>query len=765
MPLSIETSSTFFADAPAHRVYYRLAWSDPWSELPYLYASEIEFVAAPAISRARLVWDYGIAMRAGETEFAEVDPLEFTQSYIKIEIDQPADSGGAPRPPLEWFGRAQEMVRDRTGEITDSGLTAKTGRLEFECAGLEAELLRAYVTSSIVENPEGVGGGVPTQKIGRAVAFNRAKGYKCETAYTIRGNMSKAPQDKGARVFAGTLDNAEVWTASEIIRYLLAYHTPTDPYGVPNIPWELDDTQLETLDWAKPPLDVHGRNLKEILDTLIDRRRLVSYTVRVEPDGDGGPDRAIVRVFTFLDSPLTLPDGTVIYPNPAKRELWIDTANDVQSCVTRQSALHKVDRVRVVGDFIGSCFTISAKDATLVADWENTDEVKYETAASGDPGYGPDRADKELQNERVRLGNALRRVYRYFCLPANFIGLSGDGEGLSSGYFILPKIPPDGRPFAEIAVRGELEPFWLAGMRFEPHLPLKLNWDYSGTKIGDGKPTDNSPPGSDPEFLQPFVLLKLPNTEEKDSDGAALTRYEQLDNLNRMARFERAAAGGRQWSANTAMQRHKAGIIVDVQHPHGCGQHVLAKADFSGRPISEVSEIEPECDWHDNLLATVYWKSDREVEIVWPADGDLDAGQDVREQRIELGPDYRLDYLPPKTVVACEKGELVRTDSGGFVRDDRDKMKNLARLAYAWYRRDRLAFSLVYHQVAQYVFVGDLITQIGDPDNPETVSSVVTRVAIHLDEQTTTIQTDFGQLDVRNFVKPDIDSLPSHLIL
>lgn len=76
-----------------------------------------------------------------------------------------------------------------------------------------------------------------------------------------------------------------------------------------------------------------------------------------------------------------------------------------------------------------------------------------------------------------------------------------------------------------------------------------------------------------------------------------------------------------------------------------------------------------------------------------------------------------------------------RTDTGGYIRDDRPKLKQIARMAYEWYGKLRQSIQFSTSLVNKVVQIGDLIVSIGDPDlagdvNVEDINSVVSSVRV-----------------------------------
>lgn len=743
--ISTDVGRRFF-DSPGHQVYVRQKWTDNWTLAPDLYAVEVQAVAAPSIGRARLVRDYGQVLKPAADQFASVGVTNYVGYWVKVVIDQPADFvSGDPREPDRWHGRIWEQPDERRGTFADTlqGIPDEgvSGVEHYTAYELLFELSRQYIRSSVVETSDG------EQTIGRAIAFNRSKGDVHETPFDVRGNRSQEDGEKETKIFARDLKDAELWTASDIVKYLLAYHTANDQNGEPEVEWEYNPGGADFLVWHKPAVDCQGATIKQILDGLIDRRLLSGYCVEVQNDeaeDETSPgERVIVRPFTFAVEPITVYDDTTLPANESQKTLDFDSSFDVDEAIATTSLLHKVERVRVIGGRVSVVMTLAALDETLDKHWTSDQQSDYNAAASGEPGYSSlKRPEKELANDRFRMRDELRRVFRYFGLPDNWDGQVGDGVG-GAKHPAKPKFDPTtGQPTAESS------PFWQAGIRFESQLPLRTDIDYVKADLEPGDLTDNRPPGGEPEFKTPFAAIKVENDAEDNE------KYMPIGDLG-IGRVEGEYDGGRGWSAAVRMQLQGAGVVVNVQGSNTpAAQHSIAKADFVKRPKSECEEIDADLDWQDNLLVTVHWLTDDFVEAVWPEDNDLGEADVIREKLIKLGDDFRLVYVAPGTVVDVKDGDLKRTDNGGFIHDDRERMKGLAKIAWEWYKRPRRAFSLSYRQVLKIASIGDMITRIGPDDDSTQVNTVVTAISIDLVGQRTTLSTDFGEIDVAGLQKP-----------
>ncbi|MBL9125830.1 MAG: hypothetical protein JNG90_19470 [Planctomycetaceae bacterium] len=733
-------------DPPIHRVYTRARWDNPWTLNPHLRCTWCQFACSPDISRAELEYEFGQILRPGAVRFEDYAPLEINTHFVKIEIeitDQPGEEPSFVR----WYGRIWEMETDRGGIHSDliDGMLKQTpmGNQRFDCLGLEFELDRLHLESSVVERsgdyeaPEDV-----VARVNRVIGINRGGGNSWSSDLHAEPNRSPQRSTSSPYVFAYFLYEAELWRANEFLEYLLIYHVPGP------IAWMIDpDGQLEFLKWWAPTLELTGLTIKQVFDTLIDRRRLSTWTVRVvEQEND--VDKVLIHVASLTPNDITSQfDGQVLPGNPNQKTLDFDRAFDVQAAVHVESALHVADYVKVVGSRRTSTFTVhSVRDTNLYPGWSDGEQQLYNQGASNRPEYAnADRSTKERMNDIARAEPAVRRVFTHFELTYTWRGrVNSPIDGDWGEFVVNPKLDASGDPTTESAE------FWHEGIRFAQYLPLKVDVDYSQS-VTDPPPFPGIPADAETRYMSPFAVVKFPLDRQSESDPDYEAVY--LHKVAAQSRDELEGDGGRAWSGGLTIRDDAPGFIIEIASPN---QHKIGKSDTSDNlwqdrvfvPLPDVEEIEPEVRWYKDLFVTVCWPTDGYVEVVWPENAQVDEGIG---KRIELGDEYRLDYLAPRTVTGLQDGKMLINADGGFVRDDRAKMRSLAQVAYEWYSRKRQAFSLTISQLFPGLLVGDLITQIGSGDHTVTVNSAVTGIKYDLVGMTTAIATDFGDLDLHAF--------------
>jgi hypothetical protein len=690
---------------PSHRVYAREAWGAAWGVVPYLYANWVYWGCSPEPARAELAWRYGTGIQAGESAPADYAPVDLVGQYIKIEIDQ-EDAEGNPADPLLWHGLVDETGDVQFGTSAD---LAPSGSQTLVCHGLETLLDRTYVTASWCLDAGG-----EEMRIGRGLQFNADHDFLDPLKTPLQrssqryGNRSINAGPKLCYLFATDLATAKLWSTWDIVMYLFGYFCPAGPGGEATIPWGLTGRALDLIyDWDSPIVKADGISVKKILDQLFDRRRLYTWRVVVEDD------EPKIDVFNFNHAPIMLPSGAVQRENADTAALSYDLAVDVHHASLKQSTLHRADRVVCRGSRKRACFTIAAADGTLEPDWKDQDETAYEAGPSGIGSLNV--IEREFRVRNYRREDRFHRVYAAFRVPRDWDHQVGDGAG---GDWKKPFFPDDEE-------RGAEKIYWP-----EAHLERQL---IPGL-------IEAAPDQSPEDALEMAAWIK---THEE----SGLPRYQHVEKirLNRtMAFLEDLPLID--FSCSIRPQERALGIWVKASGGGEWGQEAIAKTDFT--QLEGIDRIAPPLDWRE-MAVTVALDLDSRVEGAWPPLTEFQ-GQTIEVARvlvIDLGDHYRLDYVAPQTVKGCVDGELQREDMGGYYRDDRQKLQDIARLVYEWYARDRKALTLVLRDIALPAGVGTILTTVNRAGEQIDVYTPVTSIHVDLVGGVTTLQTDFAELD------------------
>lgn len=717
-------------DALDHAVYVKDHWNHDWGDpVPYLFAERVTFSVAPAISHAELSYRAGDKiMRHDQTSFDSYPRLSLQGKYVRISINQSDDSV------VRWYGTIVDRDEMLLGMDASAGNPERDSRQTFIAYGLEFLLDRRYITTSAVEREDG-----SVDLINRAIGFNLGPGAERDRKRAENSSINKGPDD--AFVFAKSLHegDASFWNADDIIQYLTAYHMPADIDENQQIPWYYNDT-VEQLPFIAPSMQVHGRTVREVLNMLMDRRRGLSWALNVSDD----ETRVEIVPISFGETDIHLPSGDGFIPaNFSQKAMNFDTELRARESRLITSRANVYKSVIARGERRGAVFTCSHGDSTH--DWVNFDknwtadlEDDYIEAASGDPAYAslPDWIAQQTANQEARRKTKLESVYRFFAIPETWDGKTNSGH---------PTILQDD-------FSGGQRQIWIPGLRFEHHLPMYDGVDYTGSAIADGTPASFLPDDELGDFLRPTAWIDT---------GADAHVYERVDRLGLGLKEGLISPEtlARSYAMGLRMHKDDLGFSVDV---HGAPQLVIAKDDFIPADDNgpDSNDWQADSDWK-KLLVTVYMLSDDYAEGQWPdLDNDAD-GEDVHQVLVIQVQNYFCDYVLKDTVLDTDtNGQLMTVTQSGYVRDDRDKLQDMARLAYEWYSVERIALDVTFHSLDASVGapdndtlnIGDMITTLGQ-DSFETCNSVVTEISFDTRAQTRTIKTQFVELDVASLAR------------
>jgi len=708
---------------PLQTVYAKAAWADDWVEQPHLYCTLCKWSLSPEIPTATLVWRYGVGQRPGDGIFVNVARKSLSRYYVKISYSH-ADFTSTN----DWYGGI-EIEGDSRGGSDVGGIA--TGVQEFVCFGLERLLdIHTIRRSFWVDQTNKL------QVSNAAFAFNANGAGNMADAASRRDNA--IPFDGGA----DTVDDLTggYWDSLEIVNYLLEFDAPmpedleeyrSDPfseaveYQTPRVQMALDPTDKTVIpDFDRPVVTREGAMTLEVLNTVLARQRLLGYDIRVE-------DNAVyVHPCSFLDSDLVLEPWLDTYSgNQNLKKLVL--ANDASAnVVVQKSSVDVVDVVTVRGAKRRSCFTVSYDDSTITSGWTSADQTDYNNGAStaSSPAYpGAANVDeRQKRNASARAVDKLRDVYARFVLVDNWNLKANDGQnGLAEANVVFPL--GDGG-LAEDAPYRAYPP----GIKLLPTLPLLSHHDYSGTNIKDE--THVVPTGDAPyQELPPIVLTPLLD----DTNF-----YVHVENVGIVRSAYYAGTGDdRNWSGSVIVEPDSRSIRVQVT---GAPQHKIAKNEFS--PVDSSDWAIDRWDWQD-FIFTIAVEDERYCEAHYPHDEynnvKFPTGVDAaRTLVINVGDGYRQDWVVKETVVGVDgtDGTLIRTTSGGYIRDDRQPMQDLARVAYEWYKDERIALewtTSVYKPFRETVDsnevgirVGDMVTTVEAGTDQITANTVVTSIQI-----------------------------------
>mgnify|MGYP000958318015 CR=1 FL=1 len=691
--------------APVVTVYTRAHWADAWTEQARLHADGFRLGSSPEGSSALLSVDVGAGWAESSRFNQAFPPLDLLGHYVKIKVQR---QDGTPLPdPFYWYGIITEDggVREGAKSYAIGGVptTVLARTQELIAVGLEAIFDKIYVDRTYVQDED-----VPSELnvVGHPITFNAPHRYDAVGNRTPA--QGTAPNGENCYVFEPDLSTAVLWATRDIVEYLVNCFQPLDWDDQLKLPVVIVDDDAVLPAWDQPIVEVAASTtVRQLLDRLLDRRRLLGWTVTVDESTD--PDTIEVRIISFVSVAISLPSGETQAANSDTVALDFDQALDVRASLT-QSDRHRADQVIVRGARMRSCFSISHDDGTLEPDWKSNDETAYEDGPGGLTGTEAEQMRAIIE---WRRRDELRQVFSYFKLPDDWNYEVGNGTGGA------PSSSSGGGHNLPIDPELDLDANWI----YRPELRFlrELFAEIHDTRTEDG--AQDAPP--------PIAVIEI-------EDGT----FRLIDKLAETAGvIDRGTGTGRTWSASVRMRDDSPGIIVRVS---GAQQLVIAETDFDGE--KDTDDQPTWLDWKD-MIVTVAAEMGRHAEAVYP-----DSSASTADQKtvvlVDVGDAGRLDYVVPDTVTGVDgEGALVRDAAGGYARDDREWMRDLAKYVLDWYGVRRQAFRFDMQQILDILHVGQMIATIGSGALEEEVNSVVVGVTYDFRQQMTMVDTAFANLD------------------
>ncbi len=353
-------------------VQVKRRWADDWQTMPYLTPLAAQLSISPDMPRADFMYHYGQIKREDNAEFVDFDPLNLSNWYVRVLIDDQQ----------VFVGILMDDRFDLLGALNNQ----PSGDQAMTAYGLEHLLDRASVLGAVTLSGT----------ISHTPTFNLVENY----GGAVRGNRSDSLVD-GVYLFA---NNDARWSNLDIIRYVLAHHTD---FG-----FEIDlSGQFDVLADIYGAYWFEGLTVRQVLDKLIDRRRGLGWYVW----SDGST--VSIHVFTVFERDIGL--GDVQIPgNPQQVEINADTL-DVQEVTISQSESQLYDRIVVQGARARTVFTLSLQEGSLNAAWSASDEAAYKSVA------GVTNKERDAERESDRFAP----VYQHFTLSDNWNETANDGMG------------------------------------------------------------------------------------------------------------------------------------------------------------------------------------------------------------------------------------------------------------------------------------------------------------------------------------------------
>ena len=723
---TIQTSPAQTIKVGQASVYVADAFDDTWVLVPYLYVESLQMVAGPDVDECRMVYEYGKIKRPRDNDDVAYAPQDLNRKYVKVIIRDGngnvlvQDDGTTPQEFAIWYGVIEVDERDVAGSLQidrqDPTTWIPTGNQVLTAYGLLRELEKTPIRSAVVENQDG-----SYQTIERGLPFNDFAGG----AFSQTQNRSENVNGNyDGYIFSHSPTQGSKWDALESLKYLLNFHAPVDFNKQPVCTWEIIG-EVDSLTWYDISLPTDRRSVKDVIDDLIDRRRLVGYYVRGREETVEGEVvfTAELRIFTFADSALSLPGGKTLAANPNQIAFNFEAAFDIEQCTLTNIVAHQADTIRVEGEPITTTCTVWEDTTLLGSVWTSSDESSYKSGAGG--------SDEEA-NTIARGADALRNVFSLLGMPYDWslIIPKGIDAATPKFYAIIDPIYFDDAAADDLtpafqtdaAIAPQPGKLWVRGKRWLDHLTLKT--------------TDEG------EYRRPFVVFRTEDTKLGD-----VWEFGEKLNANASAADEDLSR-----SFSTSLETIDKDMQVRIEVGLAGGQQLIASADWTGANATP-DQLDPDVaennavNWRDMCLtATFEW----DLRVFYEVVVNNRTNKQQRETIIKV-PNARLDFLLPGTVTDIDSdGQLIVSDMGEIIRDDRERLQQIGDAAQKWYGVERQTLRLTYKQVTPLnIGIGWLITSVGTNYSLSNVNSPITSIRFDLEnEHKTTLTTSYAELDL-----------------
>lgn len=698
--------------------------STAWATVPHLYCDRIT-LKCNAWDTATLSHDFGLNVRQPNdplTPLDEIEKLDLVGKFVRVTFGNP---------PQNWYGYVLEEFTPRNG-ATDIGKEYGS-RQFFECVGLAYFLNRVQIRTAVIHD---------TDTINRPLIFNGGLSVPVGDKSWERGNMHFEDNADGLRSFYntraiepsfGSITPPERWSATDIVKHCLKYYAPKGSLGEARpCDFELESFSEDNLDDWKPTIRAAGRSPLAVLDSIANPHRGLCWWGRYVDDTNGGAQpngRFEILVDSLAKNAISLEQGGSLPANITQRTINID--NDER--VARLPAIglpggRAYKRVVCLGARQTSTFTLSvtttmigAVSPELIPNWEPQEESNYSRGADRaeiDDEFSPEeKYDSLNQQQQARRNDLVRREpgfdkvfqsFRVAELTEGWDGKAGDGFTAARSD-VFKNISPAG------AVTTP-QKFLLNGLRTLSYLPVKEG-------------TDEAPSEDDPHFSKPFGFIRITEGPSSSQDKFCL--------LNETA--DASSSSGEPESAQeirasylVSGERDLFGVRVrSTLLPHTIAKHI---------PLQRPSLVRGELNYFYAAF-TICAEADEFAKGSYP-DG-VASGVAIEELVIDMGDQYRLDYVNPNTVYKLEAGRLIRSD-GGVIRNDQAVLQDFARFAFEWYTSDRRTLNVAFRRIDTSNFsLGYMLTDLGQNDGKVTLNTVIGEIDYVFDrlQGTTRVRT------------------------
>ena len=487
----------------------------------------------------------------------------------------------------------------------------------------------------------------------------------------------------------------EYWTRQQIVEYIV------------DAMWDWNrirfDREYEHLPLAvtfesemtdEPIYEWEGKTLLQCLNELISPRRFFSWRIDYEvADPRVVADLGEFRLRVFTTSAEPHPFGGAANHNPVE----LKTSGYVGARISlKEDNRERYDSVKVRGARRGIVLTeqVGREKGLLAPAWTEKDKEAYIDGPTLPEGL--DDATKEF----------MRAAWRESEYPDVFTKFEFH-EDFDWQYDLKDNPGYSGKAAAPQQIyKFRTERPWPLYTRWQRLLPLEEDVDYTKDPPVRKKRGPR-------EYLKHFVFYRVTDFITVDTDESDVeeryVRHDQLADAIKRSEIKSGESLGK--SVSIRPDDEFFGL-------HTTPRSVPAHWQAAKESIDDSGEVQPVFDWETDLFYTGYFPLDLYAEGIYHGqDGFIDGSQLV----IDLGDVAFYDRMLPGTWVGTNDDLTLKvspTDAdaiksrGMELRDDRDKLDQIAAFAGRYYCQQRNAYSISYSHIVENVHPGQIAVDV-----------------------------------------------------
>lgn len=721
-------------------VFIRQRWGDVWQASDKLVCTSVNWAASPTVPTATLVYRYGQALEQDGSTINVRPKLSLPGWYVRIEVNCPDGL-------RLWHGFIDDVGDEPNGFVKRGAIQDPVGTQTFSCVGMIAALDRSPILNCYFKTSEASQGpSLDEMRVANSAPhFNPKTTIAMERGHEkqIKNKAGFAPVDvpytlyqpatppaypailpnaarkafvfHWANLYGAPTDKPEYWSPREIVKYLVAFHGPRDELNKERIPvWLYEDSGITETDrplptWGQPELDCQGKTLKEALDELMSQKNSLGYWAWVEDS----TNRLMIEPFTVAEADLSIGTGKTIKAN--QKWLNVMAAGDPSTAFTMQSnvsalanqvVIRGAKRVVVCELTIETVFPLDT--CPLEIGWTSAEQAAYE-AEFPDGGAGETLRSIYSRRDALEQGK-YRHLYRNFVIGKNWNWKTV----LPNAEDIFRNDDPDVSA-TYVNDNSRYLPYPLR-MRILSSLPFKEGIDFVNLSNGESVVANLA-------SVRPFRDIEVygkTHGETWNTVAGTMTGKPCLWS-HHMKRDILYDTNDPDYTLDPKplANDYGLGLRVDVS---GASQLIFSPTD----PAPHISRLPK-----NSLLFVVAIEDDRHVSQHWPATSLAVDG--VLRRVFEFGEAYQLIEIAKNATLGITATTIEKNASRFFLRDDRDKMLELAKQLHKWYSTSRNIIRVTSRRSTAKLWPGQLFKKINPSTGHETDSNcVVTEVALTL---------------------------------